>query len=153
PSQTAVLAAQQAAQDAAKAAQQAANSLKRAMQATQTMQAAQTTARNIAAQTPGNIPNGLIAGGLLVAPGAGTTTGVWVGAELPTQTQVNGRTQVDIQQTQQKAILNWTTFNVGRETTVNFDQQGDSSWIALNRVTDPTLAPSRILGTINAVGS
>src|ERR1700754_2499761 len=89
PSQTAVLAAQQAAQDAARAAQQAGDSLKRAMQATQAMQAAQTAARNIAVQTPGNLPNGLTAGGLLVAPGAATTTGVWVGAELPTQTQVN----------------------------------------------------------------
>src|SRR5262249_42140446 len=99
PSQSAVMAAQQAAQDAARAAQQAGSSLKRAMQATQAMQAAQTAARNVAIQTPSNVPNGLTAGGLLVAPGAGTTTGVWVGAELPTQAEVNGRTQVDIRQT------------------------------------------------------
>ncbi|WP_210183113.1 filamentous hemagglutinin N-terminal domain-containing protein, partial [Bradyrhizobium valentinum] len=116
------------------------------------MQAAQTAARNAALQAQSAIPNGLAPGGLVVAPGAGTTAGVWTGAQSPTQAQVNGRIQVDIKQTQQKAILNWTTFNVGKETTVNFDQQGNSSWVALNRVMDPDARPSQIAGQIRADG-
>ncbi|WP_454625216.1 filamentous haemagglutinin family protein [Bradyrhizobium cenepequi] len=152
PSAAATAAAQAASQDAAKAAQQASNALKRATQAIQAIQAAQSAARNLAAQTQSAIPNGLAPGGLVVASGAGTSPSVWTGAQLPTQAQVNGRTQVDIKQTQQKAILNWTTFNVGRETTVNFDQQGNSSWVALNRVVDPDARPSQIAGQIRADG-
>ncbi len=51
-----------------------------------------------------------------------------------------------------QAILNWQTFNVGKNTTVVFDQQGNSNWIALNRVLDPTGNPSLILGSIKADG-
>lgn len=149
-----VTAQQAAAVQAAQAtARQASNALKRTTQAIQAMQATQSAARNLALQTPSNIPNGLRPGGLVVAPGAGSTPGVWTGAQLPTQTQVDGRTQVDIKQTQPKAILNWTTFNVGRETTVNFDQQGNASWVALNRVTDPSARPSQVAGRIKADGS
>jgi filamentous hemagglutinin family protein len=50
-----------------------------------------------------------------------------------------------------QAILNWTTFNVGAQTTLNFNQQGNANWVALNRVSAST-APSQILGNINAVG-
>ncbi|MCA6108467.1 filamentous haemagglutinin family protein [Bradyrhizobium cenepequi] len=152
PSAAAAAAAQAASQDAARAAQQAGDALKRASQAIQAIQAAQSAARNLASQTQSAIPNGLVPGGLVVAPGAGTSSGVWTGAQLPAQAQVNGRTQVDIKQTQQKAILNWTTFNVGKETTVNFDQQGNSSWTALNRVVDPSARPSQIAGQIRADG-
>ncbi|WP_165421159.1 filamentous haemagglutinin family protein [Bradyrhizobium sp. Leo170] len=126
--------------------------MKRATQSIQAIQAAQSAARNLASQTQSAIPNGLAPGGLVVAPGAGTSPGVWTGAQLPAQAQVNGRTQVDIKQTQQNAILNWTTFNVGKETTVNFDQQGNSSWTALNRVVDPSARPSQIAGQIRADG-
>jgi filamentous hemagglutinin family protein len=60
-----------------------------------------------------------------------------------------------VQQTQPKAILNWQTFNVGRNTTLNFDQSAGgasaSSWVALNRVNNST-APSQILGQITAQG-
>ncbi|MGY3621410.1 filamentous haemagglutinin family protein [Bradyrhizobium sp. USDA 10063] len=152
PSAAAVASAQTAAQDAAKAARQAQDSLTRATQAIQAMQAAQTAARSAAQQASGSIPDGLTAGGLQVAPGAVPGSSLWQGAQLPTQAQVNGRTQVDIRQTQQKALLNWQTFNVGRETTVNFDQQGNASWVTLNRVLDPTASPSRIAGQIKADG-
>ena len=66
---------------------------------------------------------------------------------------MDGRIQVDIKQTESKAILNWTTFNVGKETTVRFDQGGNSNWAALNRVTDPSARPSQIAGQIKADGS
>src|SRR5262249_31801286 len=124
-----------------------------ATQSIQAMQAVQSAARNLALQTPGTVPNGFTPGGLVPAPGAGTAPGIWTGAQLPTQTQANGTTQVDIKQTQPQAILNWTTFNVRKEPTVNFDQQGNRSWAALNRVTDPAAAPSQIAGQIRADGA
>ncbi|POA57921.1 hypothetical protein C1884_29755, partial [Pseudomonas sp. GW460-R15] len=48
-------------------------------------------------------------------------------------------------------ILNWETFNVGRNTTVKFDQQ--ASWSVLNRVNDPKARPSQIQGQIQADGT
>ena len=41
---------------------------------------------------------------------------------LPTQSTANGQTSVNIVQNAQQALLNWQTFNVGKETTVSFDQ-------------------------------
>ncbi|AXK79310.1 filamentous hemagglutinin N-terminal domain-containing protein [Pseudolabrys taiwanensis] len=145
--------AQQAAQQAAQNGSLAAsNALKRATQAVQAMQATQAAARNAALQAAGGVPNGLTVGGLQVAPGATPGSSLWQGAQLPTQAQANGRTQVEVRQFQQKAILTWQTFNVGSETDLRFDQQGNRNWVALNRVLDTT-APSRILGTIKADGS
>src|SRR5262249_35727121 len=73
-----------------------------------------------------------------------------------TESCSGGRTQVTVKQNQQKAILTWKEFNVGRETDLYFDQSagggGAADWIALNRVLDPSLAPSRILGTIRSEG-
>src|SRR5262249_23431056 len=82
--------------------------------------------------------------------------GLWQGANLPTESSNGGRTQVTIRQNEQRAILTWKEFNVGRETDVYFDQRaggdGVADWGALNRVLDPSLAPRRILGTIKAEG-
>ncbi|MQT72112.1 filamentous hemagglutinin N-terminal domain-containing protein, partial [Pseudomonas sp. FSL R10-0071] len=58
---------------------------------------------------------------------------------------------VTIEQTADKAILNWETFNVGRNTTVDFQQQ--SNWAALNRVNDPNAKPSEIQGQIKGAGT
>ena len=58
------------------------------------------------------------------------------------QTAANGRVNVAIEQTGEKAILNWETFNVGRNTTVQFRQ--DPNWAVLNRVNDPKARPSQI---------
>ena len=157
PATIAAAAAAASAQQSSNAGRQAIQSLARAAQALQGMRDAQSAARAAAAAaTAGAVPNGLTAGGLVVAPGAGTMPNVWVGAGTPTQSEAGGRTQVEIKQTEQKAILNWTSFNVGRETDVYFNQTAGgadkANWIALNRVTDPSLAPSRILGTIKADG-
>jgi filamentous hemagglutinin family protein len=111
-----------------------------------------------------NVPNGLVDGGLvpdsgLSAPGAANPVTTWTGARTPTQTTSSdgAQTNVNIEQTAPRAILNWQTFNVGRDTTVNFDQSAGgaqaSQWTALNRVLDPTARPSQILGSINAEGS
>ncbi len=76
----------------------------------------------------------------------------WTGANAPTQSvDGSGQTQVGIRQTTQQAILNWQSFNVGARTTLTFDQQGNGSWVALNRVNNAT-APSQILGNIKADG-
>ncbi|SEH32920.1 filamentous haemagglutinin family protein [Magnetospirillum fulvum] len=77
----------------------------------------------------------------------------WTGAQAPTQTTgTNGKVEVDIKQTQQKAVLTWESFNVGSKTTLTFDQ-ADSSYVALNRVVGAGTAPSQILGSVNAKGS
>ena len=50
-----------------------------------------------------------------------------------------------------RQILNWESFNVGRDTTLKFQQQSD--WAVLNRVNDPQARPSQILGRIEADGT
>ncbi|UGV28980.1 filamentous hemagglutinin N-terminal domain-containing protein [Rhodopseudomonas boonkerdii] len=146
-------AATQAAARAAAAARQTQDSLARAARAVQDIQAVQAAARAAAAaaQTsagaPVAVPNGLGAGGLLPNMPAG-----WSGAHAPTQgVDGAGQTEVNIRQFTQQAILNWQSFNVGAHTTLTFDQQGNGSWVALNRVTNAT-APSQILGNIKADG-
>jgi filamentous hemagglutinin len=163
PTGTATTAALASAQQAAASAQRAQQSMTRASQAIQAMQAAQVAARGAAQAAPGTVPNGLVAGGLvpdsgLRGPGTANPVSTWVNANTPTQTSANGQTTVSIQQTAPKAILNWASFNIGKDTTVHFDQSAGNSpdgngWIALNRVTDPSGVPSRILGQIRAEGA
>ncbi len=135
-----------------------------ALQAVQTMQA---TARALAAAASGSLgpdPNhvgqslptvadGLGLGGLQAATGSNA---LWLGAQNPTQATSGGATVVTIVQTTQQALLHWTTFNVGRKTTVAFDQSAGGSnvgeWIAFNEVLDPSGVPSQILGSVTAAG-
>src|SRR5262249_19244701 len=155
------------------------DSLARTTQALQAVQAMQTAARNLAKSGPPNlgpnpnrpgsillnVPNGLTTGGLQVPPGVpldlahpatGEDPSLWTGAALPTSSTTNGQTNVNIKQTAQQALLNWQTFNVGKETTVSFDQTAGgnnaSQWIAFNTINDPSGDPSQILGSINALG-
>jgi filamentous hemagglutinin family protein len=58
---------------------------------------------------------------------------------------------VTINQTAPQALLNWQTFNVGTNTTVDFNQQGNTSWTALNKIAASGV-PSQILGQIKADG-
>ncbi|VVE00506.1 filamentous hemagglutinin-like protein [Pandoraea communis] len=113
------------------------------------MQAAQANARAAAASSDTTIPDGLTEGGLKVD--TNSLTKGWINAQAPTQTSANGKTHVNIQQTANKAILNWETFNVGRNTSVNFAQQSD--WAVLNRVNDPQARPSQIQGQIHGDGT
>ena len=133
------------AQQATAATQQSMNALARATQAVQAMQNAQTAARNLAASTPSNVPNGLAPGGLVPDP-----VTPWIGANTPTQTTSGNSATVTIQQTQSQALLTWSSFNVGANTTLNFNQQ--PGWLAINKVNNPSGVPSQILGTINAPG-
>jgi len=151
-----------AAQQAAAAAAQAQLSIARARASLEAARAAQNAA---AAASSSSVKDGLTIGGLM--PSGGTAAkplaGIqadlesgaptrWIGADLPVETKGNGPgVTVDIKQTQQKALLTWDTFNVGANTTLNFNQSA-SDWIAFNRVGNST-APSEIFGRINAPGA
>ena len=55
-----------------------------------------------------------------------------------------------INQNQAQAIIDWSSFNIGAGTSVYFNQQGNTSWAALNRIW--SLNPSLIFGTLKADG-
>ncbi len=138
----------------------AAQTAVRAMQAA-ARQAALNGPNNLGVGLP-DVPNGLGQNGLEIDPGVSTTPGVitnpdlWKGAQLPTQTTTPDRTTVTVVQTAQQALLNWKTFNIGKETTLKFDQSAgganQTQWVAFNKINDPTGRPSQILGKIEAPG-
>ncbi len=155
------------------------DTLARASQAVQAVRAMQTAAHDAAVRGannlgrdpnhPGlqlpNVPNGLTIGGLQVAPGVPVNLAaprptenpaLWQGARLPTQTIAAGVTNVSIKQTAQQALLNWETFNIGKQTTLTFNQSAgganQNEWIAFNTISDPSGQPSQILGSIAATG-
>ncbi len=121
----------------------AADRLARTSQAIAAMGNLQASARAAA----GAVPDGLATGGL--EPLAG---GTWTGAGLPAQSG----SSVRIRQTTAQALLDWKTFNVGRNTSLIFDQSAGGSdsgkWIAFNKVFDPSGKPSEIRGSIKADG-
>jgi len=123
--------------------------LNTAAQAIAMQQRMQQTARDAARLRAGQVPDGLGEGGLKIDDDA--LTRGWFNASAPTQSSKDGTTTVSIAQTGDKAILNWETFNVGRNTVVDFDQQ--ASWSLLNRVNDPNALPSQILGRIQGQGT
>ncbi|MFC4313792.1 filamentous hemagglutinin family protein [Steroidobacter flavus] len=140
-------------------AQRSVQNLSRAAEIIASAQSAQNAARQLALSGASTVPNGLQAGGLQVASGVGTDPSLWQNAALPTQTTEGSQTIVTVEQDATKAILTWDSFNVGRDTTLHFDQtrgtqsDGSNAWIALNRVLDTQAAPSQILGKIKAEGS
>ena len=140
--------------------QQALQNLNRAAQAVAAQISAQQATQQAAqAQAGSPVPDGIAAGGLQVAAGIASNPALWQNANAPTQSVSNGQTDVEVKQTAQKAILTWDSFNVGRHTTLHFDQtsgnqtDGSNNWIALNRINDPSGRPSQILGQIKAEGS
>lgn len=149
----------------AQARANAADLLSKTTQALKAVQAMQAAAQNAAAsasnaganpnapgQTLPNVPNGLVPGGLQVAPGATSGSALWSGANLPTQSG----NAVTVKQNSSQALLHWQTFNVGQNTKLFFDQSAGgaqaSQWIAFNMVNDPSGVPSQILGSIQAAG-
>ena len=65
----------------------------------------------------------------------------WSGLNDPTQSGSATQPIVTVKQTASKAIAYWSSFNVGPNTTLYFDQSGGNDgsgngWIVLNRVTD-----------------
>ena len=97
---------------------------------------------------------GLMSGPVLAQTTATTTVAV---NQLPTGGQVNaGQASIsqsgstlNVNQTSQRAVVDWNTFNVGKDATVNFQQPNVQS-ATLNRVADTQ--PSQIFGRITAPG-
>ncbi|PLY40292.1 hypothetical protein CSZ94_21660 [Janthinobacterium sp. ROICE36] len=107
-------------------------------------------ARGIAAElAAGGAPDGLAKGGLQVD--SNSLTAGWLNAQAPVQNQADGKTVVKVVQTDDKAILKWESFNVGKNTTLQFEQK--SNWAVLNRVNDTLARPSQIQGRIQADGT
>ncbi len=102
---------------------------------------------NPALQLP-NVPDGLAPGGLQFVSATG--------ASAPTQGSGGRGTQVTVKQNVQQALINWSKFNIGKNTTLKFDQSDGgadvSQWVAFNKVNDPSGQPSQILGSITASG-
>lgn len=103
---------------------------------------------NFAGTLP-DVPNGLTPGGLEII-------GAPTGATGPIQAVNGTHTTVTVTQTQQQALLDWKTFNIGADTTLAFDQSAGGAevgnWIAFNRISDPSGNPTQILGSIQAQG-
>ena len=108
------------------------------------MKALQSSARAI--MTPSSF-NGLDPNGLV--PSA---TAKWNGASI---TSAGNANTVNIVQNKQSAYLYWDKFNVGSQTTLNFDQSAGGAdvgtWIAFNKVMG-NVSPSHIYGSITAQG-
>ncbi len=79
----------------------------------------------------------------------------WQGANAPITDAANQN--VTVVQTASRAVLDWTSFNVGANTTLTFQQQSagvnQPSWVALNRVVGASASPATILGAIKAPGT
>jgi len=93
------------------------------------------TPRVTAAQPP---PDQLPTGGNVVAGSATIVTGSTPGVAV-----------LDVDQSTQRAVIDWNTFNLGSAAQVNFNQPGSSS-ATLNRVLDSNA--SQIFGKITATG-
>lgn len=124
--------------------------LERTAAAIAAQQAAQKAARDAAHIASTHVPDGLVQGGLWDRDVNGSLL-QWTGADRAVQTTADGNTTVAIKQTESKAVLNWDTFNIGRNTTVDFQQ--NSTDTVLNRVVGDSTAPSQILGTIQGDGT
>lgn len=150
-------------QQALQASQPSIRNLGNAAHAIAAQIAAQQNAAAAAVKLPSTVPNGLAPGGLQVANGASGDTNnpvLWFNANAPQQSvDASGHVNVDVKQTGQNAVLTWETMNVGRQTTLNFDQSGGTqtnganNWAVLNRINDPSGRPSQVLGNITAQGA
>ncbi|MDF0545412.1 filamentous hemagglutinin family protein [Sphingobium sp. H39-3-25] len=111
----------------------------------------------IAATRAGNAQR---ASELLISAGAQydlTGLKTWQGAGLPSQTTgADGHVTVTIDQNQERALLSWNRFDIGKNTTLQFNQKSNGTaqpgWVAVNRVTNAT-DPSLILGNLKADGT
>jgi len=128
-------------------------------------------------QTLPYVPDGLAPGGLMPVGGATVSSTVVTGTVSTTNYQVpnsgvnawvnvgalsqstnsaNPKVTDTVTQNGQQALLYWSSFNIGKNTTLDFNQsQGGANvgqWVAINQITDPSVRPSQILGSIQAPG-
>jgi len=102
------------------------------------------------------VTEGLSTGGLYPTGGIASLPAGWTGVKSLAQTQSGNDTTVTVTQNSPDAVLTWQSFNVGKSTTLDFNQSAgganESKWIAFNIVQGSSIAPSQILGNINAGG-
>ncbi|GAA0916124.1 hypothetical protein GCM10009552_34300 [Rothia nasimurium] len=139
--------------------QQSIQNLDNAAAAVAAQMQAQKAAQSAAQQLASKVSDGVANGGLVPSAGIGADPSLWQNANMPTDTVAAGKHTVEVKQTDKKAILTWDSFNVGRNTTLYFNQSagnqsdGKNDWIALNRINDPSAQPSQILGQMKAEGT
>ena len=147
--------------------------LARTSQAIQSVVSMQSAARLLAKHSASsNVPDGLVpapstgvgglypyfaSGGLTqTTPGNYVVPTSWTGVNALSQKQAGGKYTVTVVQNQPDAVLYWSSFNVGKHTTLDFNQNAggldESKWIAFNVVMGNSVSPSQILGGIVAGG-
>ncbi|HUB66667.1 MAG TPA: filamentous hemagglutinin N-terminal domain-containing protein, partial [Candidatus Methylacidiphilales bacterium] len=111
----------------------------------------------------GTDPQNPTAASTAAGTAAGTTVSTynlpssWSGISGLTQTtsKTNPAVTVTVTQSASQAFLTWQTFNIGANTTLDFNQSAGGAnvaqWIAINKVATG-VAPSQVLGAINAPG-
>lgn len=102
----------------------------------------------------------VFAGGAPRIPGfyGGATLPAIVPGQLPVRSgSMNGvgsvttqGTKMTVDQTAERATIDWSSFNIGSDAWVRFDQKGNKNWVALNRIHDAD--PSQIYGKLTADG-
>jgi filamentous hemagglutinin len=124
--------------------------LQRSATALQAVEAMQASAQAAAAAAASSVPNGMA--GLQVATGSGGTPVLWQGASAPTAS-ASSANAITITQTNEQALLQWQTFNIGKNTSLTFNQSAGGAdvgdWIAFNFVRDPSGQPAQILGSLS----
>src|SRR6266567_2134984 len=65
-------------------------------------------------------------------------------------TTISASNHMIVTQNQPQAIIDWSSFNIGSNAWTQFDQKGNKSWVALNRIYDQN--PTQIFGKLTADG-
>src|ERR1035437_1272331 len=84
-----------------------------------------------------------------ISPTQTPTGGTVVGGSATISSPSTGT--LNINQTSNRAIINWNSFNIGSSATTTFNQPSASS-LAVNRVLSRGIDPTQILGTLTANG-
>lgn len=91
-----------------------------------------------------------------VVPSTGQYAWKNVGGLSQSVDSTNNHITDTVTQTGQQALLFWDSFNIGRNTTLSFDQSAGGAnvgqWVSINQLTNASLKPSQILGAIEAPG-
>ncbi|MGD8835495.1 MAG: filamentous hemagglutinin N-terminal domain-containing protein, partial [Desulfobacteraceae bacterium] len=98
-----------------------------------------------------NIPGFYGRKGNLVAPAANTLPQIQSIVKGVSGLEQVGNSRLIVHQDEDKAIIDWKTFDIGANAWTHFDQQGNTNWSALNRIYDRN--PSQIYGRLTADGS
>ncbi|MGC9966099.1 MAG: filamentous hemagglutinin family protein [Syntrophobacteraceae bacterium] len=73
-----------------------------------------------------------------------------LGQNIASITTDSANNKMVVKQSAKYAIQDWSSFNIGSSAWVQFDQKGNTSWVALNRIFDQN--PSQIFGKLTADG-